>query len=114
MPLPSRLRRALSRPTRRRAIAGSVVLVLVAALIGWAVWPSSTGWTTHDERITVRTGPADAEQVALDTRLYLPRNHSGKVPAVLLAHGFGGTKDSVRDDAQTLAGRGYAVLTWTA
>jgi ABC-2 type transport system ATP-binding protein len=33
---------------------------------------------------------------------------------VLLAHGFGGTKDSVSDDAQSLAERGYAVLTWTA
>jgi ABC-2 type transport system ATP-binding protein len=36
------------------------------------------------------------------------------VPAVLLAHGFGGTKDSVKDDAESLAERGYAVLTWTA
>src|SRR5262249_51398702 len=36
------------------------------------------------------------------------------VPAVLLAHGFGGTKDSVASDAQELAAHGYAVLTWTA
>ena len=33
---------------------------------------------------------------------------------MLLAHGFGGTKESVRDDAESLAERGYAVLTWTA
>jgi ABC-2 type transport system ATP-binding protein len=36
------------------------------------------------------------------------------VPAVLLAHGFGGTKDSVASDAESLADRGYAVLAWTA
>nr|WP_233600309.1 alpha/beta fold hydrolase [Micromonospora sp. M71_S20] len=36
------------------------------------------------------------------------------MPAVLLAHGFGGTKESVRADAEEFAGRGYAVLTWTA
>jgi ABC-2 type transport system ATP-binding protein len=36
------------------------------------------------------------------------------VPAVLLAHGFGGTKMSVAGDAESLADAGYAVLTWTA
>ncbi|GAA0544388.1 CocE/NonD family hydrolase [Paractinoplanes ferrugineus] len=102
------------RLTRRRVISGSVVLVVVAALVGWAVWPDRAGWTSADERITVRTGPADAESVELDARLYLPRDRDGRVPAVLLAHGFGGTKDSVSDDAESLADRGYAVLTWTA
>jgi ABC-2 type transport system ATP-binding protein len=36
------------------------------------------------------------------------------VPAILLAHGFGGTKRSVADDAADFAARGYAVLAWTA
>ena len=35
-------------------------------------------------------------------------------PAVVLAHGFGGSKDSVADDARDLAGRGYVVLTYSA
>src|SRR4051812_17687917 len=114
MPMSSRLRAALPRPTRRRVVAGSVVLVLVAALVGWAAWPDTPGWRSTDQMITVRTGPADDQPVELDTRFYLPRDHDGRVPAVLLAHGFGGTKDSVSDDAQSLADRGYAVLTWTA
>jgi ABC-2 type transport system ATP-binding protein len=100
--------------TRRRVVAGSVVLVLVAALVGWATRPDTPGWKATDEMITVRSGPADDQAVALDTRFYLPRNRDGRVPAVLLAHGFGGTKDSVADDAESLADRGYAVLTWTA
>ncbi|GIF24146.1 ABC-2 type transport system ATP-binding protein [Actinoplanes tereljensis] len=100
--------------TRRRVVAGSVVLVLVAALVGWAAWPDRTGWTSADEQITVKTGPAGTESVDLDARLYLPRDRDGKVPAVLLAHGFGGTKESVSDNAEELADRGYAVLTWTA
>jgi ABC-2 type transport system ATP-binding protein len=114
MSLSSRLRGALPRPTKRRVIAGSVVLVLVAALVGWAAWPGASGWRSTDQRITVRTGPADDQTVALDTRFYLPRDRGGRVPAVLLAHGFGGTKESVSDDAESLAERGYAVLTWTA
>ncbi|WP_030441152.1 alpha/beta fold hydrolase [Actinoplanes subtropicus] len=111
MSLPGRLRKAV---TRRRLLAGSVVLVLVAGLVGWAVWPDTPGWKATDQRITVRTGPAGDQPVELDTRFYLPRDRSGRVPAVLLAHGFGGTKDSVASDAESLADRGYAVLTWTA
>jgi ABC-2 type transport system ATP-binding protein len=114
MPLSTRLRRALPRLTRRRAVAGSLVLVVIAALVGWAVWPDRAAWTTSDQRITVRSGPSGTEPVDLDSRLYLPRDRSGRVPAVLLAHGFGGTKNSVSADAESLASRGYAVLTWTA
>jgi ABC-2 type transport system ATP-binding protein len=66
--------------------------------------------------ITVLTGPDDATPVALDTTYYRPTSASAahSAPAVLLAHGFGGTKDSVASDARQLADRGYAVLTWTA
>ena len=108
------LRRRLPRLTRRRTVAGSLVLVLIAALVGWAVWPNPPGWTSRDLTIDVRTGPGGAEPVALDARFYLPRSRAGKVPAVLLAHGFGGTKDSVSSDAESLADQGYAVLAWTA
>ena len=114
MPASTRLRRALPRITRRRAVAGAVVLLLVASLVGWAAWPSRPGWISRDLRINVLSGPGGTDPVDLDARFYLPRNASGKVPAVLFAHGFGGTKDSVATDAESLADRGYAVLTWTA
>jgi ABC-2 type transport system ATP-binding protein len=105
---------ALPRLGRRRVIAGVIVLLLVAAVVGWAVWPRRPGWTARDLRITVLSGPSATSPVNLDARFYLPRDRSGAVPAVLLAHGFGGTKASVADDAESLADRGYAVLTWTA
>jgi ABC-2 type transport system ATP-binding protein len=100
--------------TKRRVIAGSITLVLVAALVGWAAWPDRPGWTARNLMINVMTGPDGNEPVALDARYYLPRDRGGRVPAVLLAHGFGGTKDSVSGDAESLADHGYAVLTWTA
>jgi ABC-2 type transport system ATP-binding protein len=112
----ARLRRALPRPTRRRVVAGSAVLVFLAAALTWAAWPESPEYRTEDRMLTVRSGPAGDEPVDLDTRLYLPESASAgdRVPAVLLAHGFGGTKASVRTDAEDLAAAGYAVLTWTA
>ncbi|PVE11700.1 ABC transporter ATP-binding protein [Streptomyces scopuliridis RB72] len=39
---------------------------------------------------------------------------SGRRPAVLVGHGFGGSKDDVRTQAEKLARDGYAVLTWSA
>src|SRR4051812_13366319 len=95
-------RRRLPRLTRRRVVAGSLVLAVLAALVGWVAWPDRAAWTAQDLTIDVRTGPAGAEPVSLDARFYLPRDRSGPVPAVLLAHGFGGSKDSVRDDAESL------------
>ncbi|HEX6500679.1 MAG TPA: alpha/beta fold hydrolase [Micromonosporaceae bacterium] len=116
--LPARLRRALSRPrmTRRRVVAASVILVLVVALIGWAVRPKSDSWRTESRMLTVQTGPTGTVPISLDTTLYLPKSASAEhpVPAVLMAHGFGGTKDSVASDAEDLADHGYAVMTWTA
>ncbi|MFV2099602.1 alpha/beta fold hydrolase [Micromonospora sp. LOL_024] len=114
-PLPAaRIRRAL--PTGRRAIAAAAAVALLAAATIWAFWPDRPNFRTESSMLTVRSGPDGAEPVDLDTTLYLPRDASSgqKVPAVLLAHGFGGTKNSVRVDAEDLADRGYAVLTWTA
>ncbi|HEY6595050.1 MAG TPA: alpha/beta fold hydrolase [Asanoa sp.] len=116
-PLSARLRR-IRRPrlTRRRIIVGSVVLALCAAAVVWAAWPRDEPYRTQDLRLTVGTGPNGTEPVDLDLRYFVPdgASVSRKVPAVLLAHGFGGTKDSTRGDAEDLAGHGYAVLTYTA
>ncbi|MEU6203537.1 alpha/beta fold hydrolase [Micromonospora musae] len=109
-----RIRRAL--PTGRRAVVAALVVVLLAVAVGWAVRPRGPELRTEAAMLTVRSGPDGQQPVDLDTTFYLPEEASSghRVPAVLLAHGFGGTKESVRDDAEEFAGRGYAVLTWTA
>ncbi len=108
----------LPRPrlTRRRLVAGGLLLALVIGVVAWIARPATPSYITESPILTVRTGPDGLEQVALDTTYYRPRTASAAhpVPAVLLAHGFGGTKDSVASDARDLAGRGYAVMTWTA
>lgn len=51
--------------------------------------------------------------VRIDTS-YFTAGPDGRRPAVLLGHGFGGSKDDVREQAEDLARDGYAVLTWSA
>ncbi|NRQ36766.1 CocE/NonD family hydrolase [Nonomuraea sp. NN258] len=91
-------------------------LVAVLALIGvatWLVWPSAPDVRGQDLRIPVVDGPADDQRVELDATYFAPPG-GGKAPAVLLAHGFGGSKQSVRQQAMRVAQDGYAVLTWSA
>ncbi|GLP65696.1 ABC transporter ATP-binding protein [Streptomyces sp. TUS-ST3] len=51
--------------------------------------------------------------VRIDTSFFTT-NGTERRPAVLLGHGFGGSKNDVRQQAQDLARDGYAVLTWSA
>ncbi|WP_432984536.1 alpha/beta fold hydrolase [Dactylosporangium sp. CA-233914] len=102
--------------SRRQLISGAVAVVLVAGLVGWAAAPTPKSYRTFEQMLSVRTGPDDSAEVTLDTTLYLPKSAGAEhpVPAILLAHGFGGTKQSVKSDAELYAEQGYAVLTWTA
>ncbi|MBO0690979.1 MAG: alpha/beta fold hydrolase, partial [Candidatus Dormibacteraeota bacterium] len=115
---PGGRRRLRSRPrwTRRRILAGALVLAVLVGLVAWFARPSPTTYSTHSQLLTVRTGPSGTVPMTLDTTYYEPQGASAAhpAPAVLLAHGFGGTKDSVAGDARDLAERGYAVLTWSA
>ncbi|GII27513.1 alpha/beta fold hydrolase [Planotetraspora mira] len=101
-------------PGGRRALTAVVALVLVVVGgLAWALWPSGHPVRGQDTAITVVDGPADDQHVTLDATFFPPAS-GGKAPAVLLAHGFGGSKQSVRDLAVRLSQRGYAVLTWSA
>ena len=109
------LRRVL--PRRRWArvaallAAAAVVIAAVAAVTAVATRPAPI--SEHNVRISVTDGPGNSQHVVLDATFYTPAG-GGRVPAILLAHGFGETKDAVRPEAEYLARAGYAVLTWSA
>ncbi|MBM9466792.1 alpha/beta fold hydrolase [Nakamurella leprariae] len=106
------MRRWLRTPARRWTTLGVVLAVL--ALVAVVVWPSAAPArvSSSEQRISAPGGPGVAEPVELDTTLYLPE--STPAPAVLLAHGFGGSKASLTDQAQQLARDGFVVLTYSA
>jgi ABC-2 type transport system ATP-binding protein len=88
----------------RPSFALSVVLAVVGGLLLTGAAPADVRVT--EDRVTTTDG------VELDTSLYLPA--VTPAPAVLVAHGFGGSKASVDADARALVARGFAVLTWSA
>ena len=72
---------------------------------------SQVGAADGQTSLTIAGGPASATDptpVTIDADLYLPA--VTPAPAVVLAHGFGGSKLSSRDDALYLAERGFVLL----
>ncbi|MGW1673545.1 alpha/beta fold hydrolase [Streptomyces sp. NPDC002324] len=103
-----RLRGALRRRPRRTLAAAAAVVVLAGA----GTWTA----TASDEAAPVKRSDRamdTAEGVRIDTS-YFTSGGAGRRPAVLLGHGFGGSKNDVRKQAEALARDGYAVLTWSA
>src|SRR5829696_3278211 len=109
--------RSLRGPARPRPRPGAratlAALLAVPLLAGVVLAPSASAADdvrTEDARVPSGSG---ADAVELDTTLYLPEAGS-PAPAVVLAHGFGGSKDSVAGAARDLADRGYVALTYSA
>ncbi|KOG17120.1 alpha/beta fold hydrolase [Streptomyces viridochromogenes] len=101
------LRGRVRRP--RRWIAGVASVIVLAGAGTWTAAASDDAPAVrHADRVMDM-----GDGVRIDTS-YFTTAGSGRRPAVLLAHGFGGSKDDVRQQAEDLARDGYAVLTWSA
>ncbi|MEO3785686.1 alpha/beta fold hydrolase [Actinocorallia sp. B10E7] len=99
---------------RGRWVAGAAAVGVLAAGGGFVLAVDDEPAVRHEAvRIEVVDGPEDDQKVTLDATFYKPAGVE-KAPAVMLAHGFGGSKDSQAGAARKLARRGYAVLTWSA
>ncbi|MFD7258639.1 alpha/beta fold hydrolase [Streptomyces sp. NPDC059874] len=113
----------LPRRRRDRLLAGAAALVVVA---GGGTWSAAGGGdepTVHRQDQVLKVPDAAAPDAAVpgpqtpDVGIdvsYFTTDGGEKRPAVLLGHGFGGSKDDVREQAERLARDGYAVLTWSA
>ena len=106
---------------RAPVVARLVSLVIgLALVVGHAGAPVAlaaadapgTAATEQTLTVPVRAEP-DGSAVTLDGSIFAP-SAAGPHPAVLLAHGFGGSKTDLVDRARDLAGRGYLVLTYSA
>lgn len=121
MPRPVVRRLAATRRTRV-LLAVAVALVLVTAGVAWAlVGTARDDAGVSEQARTVRVGDeADGSRVSLDASVFTPSadapgaDADGRRAAVLLAHGFGGDKTDLVEQARDTAAEGYVVLTWTA
>lgn len=100
-------KRAAPRGPRRLLAAVAAAVVLLAGAGTWTASASDDGASVQrQDRIMTMDG------VRIDTSYFTAGD--GRKPAVLIAHGFGGSKDDVRAQAEQLATDGYAVMAWSA
>ncbi|MCC9741511.1 alpha/beta fold hydrolase [Streptomyces sp. MNU89] len=123
--LPRRLRPLRSPRGRGRLAAGAVAVALVAGAGTWAAVAGEPAAVHRADRYLTMPAPggdADGDgegaaarrSVRIDTSFYTSGPASERRPAVLLGHGFGGSKKDLHEQAEGLARDGYAVLTWSA
>ena len=105
--------RIAGRPRRRVLLWAAAVAVAACAVGGYAV-ASSTSPPIRTEVLRVAVPPEpDGSSVMLDATLYLPDSKK-PAPAVVLAHGFGGSKQDEDADARYFARHGYVALAYSA
>jgi ABC-2 type transport system ATP-binding protein len=97
----------LPRP-RGRWFAGIAAFAVLAGAGTWTAVADDAAPAVHrEDRVHSMPG------AKIDTS-YFTSGGDERRPAVLLGHGFGGSKEDVRAQAEQLARDGYAVLTWSA
>ncbi|GAB2845136.1 alpha/beta fold hydrolase [Lentzea nigeriaca] len=92
-------------------------MIVVLALVAGGVYFTRSGDDPvavpfKEAKIDAPESPDSTQTVTIETRLYLPRQTPA--PAIMLAHGFGGSLRSVHTQAEEFARRGFVVLTWSA
>jgi ABC-2 type transport system ATP-binding protein len=104
-----------TRWSRRALTIAAIVGVLAVGgvVAGVSLTAQPAPYSARNLRIAVVDGPLNNQHVVLDATFFTPAG-TGRVPAILLAHGFGETKNAVRGEAIGLARAGFAVLTWSA
>ncbi len=109
-----RLRRLFAgRPDRLIAAGAAVVIAAAIAIVSPPAQDQQVAVRTEDVTISVPAGPGLAGSVDLDASLYIPAI-PGPLPAVIMAHGFGGSKESIARGANFLSTHGFVVLAYSA
>ncbi|MFD5142124.1 alpha/beta fold hydrolase [Streptomyces sp. NPDC058401] len=101
----------LPRRRRSRLLAGAAALAVVAG----AGTLTATAAAGDAPSVRREDKVLDMPGAGIDLSYFTTGEDRGaNRPAVLLAHGFGGSKEDMRPQAERLARDGYAVLTWSA
>ncbi|MGP4018836.1 alpha/beta fold hydrolase [Saccharopolyspora sp. 5N708] len=86
-------------------------------MLGAYLWsgqeqPAAAPEVPREAMLDVLDGPSGTERVQIDVTLFAPADTPA--PAILLAHGFGGSKNDTAAQAQELVRRGFTVLTYSS
>jgi ABC-2 type transport system ATP-binding protein len=107
------MRLPLRKPRRLLAAAAALGVLAGAGVVTLAAADSPAAVHREDHVFSMPVTPGSKQTVRIDAS-YFTTGGPGRRPAILLAHGFGGSKADMQPEAELLARKGYAVLTWSA
>ena len=93
-------------PRAKLKASAKLTFMAIFLLLFTSLWVPANASSVISKVINTAPG------VVVDTSLYLPKNIPA--PAIMIAHGFGGSKNSVTNQAKYFQDAGYVVLTWSA
>ncbi|MGW3468703.1 alpha/beta fold hydrolase [Saccharopolyspora sp. NPDC000995] len=104
-------------PRRRKGLVPIALSCIVLVVLGAFLWsgdqkPAAAPEAPREALVDVLDGPGGNERAQIDVTLFAPADTPA--PAILLAHGFGGSKDDTAAQAQELVRRGFTVLTFSS
>ncbi|WP_235978421.1 alpha/beta fold hydrolase [Streptomyces lycii] len=109
------------RSRRTRLVAAVAALAVAGGAGTWSAVADSPAAVHREDRfLSMPETPGDGEgggggeKVRIDTSFYTAGPADERRPAVLLGHGFGGSKADLKQHAESMARDGYAVMTWSA
>ena len=62
--------------------------------------------------INFRTGDIMSEGTRMQAEVFMPKDTEGKLPTILMSHGWGGPANGLRPDAVVFARAGFLVVTF--
>ena len=104
---------AVEQDGRMRGARAAALLLIVALLLRSPIPAYAQDQVIETELMVPGTPEADGKPVKLDATI-LTTDPATPRPAIVLAHGFGGTKADSEPTARTLALAGYTVIIYTA
>ncbi|HET9304307.1 MAG TPA: alpha/beta fold hydrolase [Propionibacteriaceae bacterium] len=96
-----------------RGARAAALMLIVALLAGIPILAHAQDQVIKTELMVAGTPEADGKPIKLDATI-LTTDPATPRPAVVLAHGFGGTKNDSEPTARSLALAGYTVIIYTA
>jgi ABC-2 type transport system ATP-binding protein len=95
----------------RRIFSLALVIIMAGGSVAWA----NSAWADPTETLTLPGAPTSAlDRTPVQLQMDIYRPAQSPAPAVVLAHGFGGSKDAVAQEAQFLVERGFVVVAYSA
>lgn len=91
------------------------ILLLVAVIVWGISIPTSAQEPAPSgipDNVAFQTADIISEGTRMSAELYSPKNPNGKLPTIVMSHGWGGTADSLRPDGIAFAKAGFFVVTF--